>query len=49
MESMVHIRFTETERREMKSICALEGKSMQEYVRELVLKDLAKKKGGSKP
>ena len=38
--SMVHVRFTENERRELKAICALKGVSMQEYIRELVQKAL---------
>lgn len=41
---MVHIRFTEPERRKMKAICALQGLNMQEYIRALVLADLATKK-----
>ena len=45
MESMVHIRFTEPERRKMKAVCALEGISMQEYIRALVLQDLKRRKG----
>lgn len=38
--SMVHVRFTENERRKLKAICALKGVSMQEYIRELVQKAL---------
>ncbi len=48
MDSMVHVRFTEPERRKMKAICALDGISMQEYIRALILKDLQKKKGRDK-
>jgi len=48
MRSMVHVRFTETERRKMKAICALRGTSMQEYIRALVLKGLEKQKGKTK-
>ncbi len=39
---MLHIRFTESERRRIKAHCALQGVSMQEYVRALVLGRLAK-------
>jgi|GEM_PF-6630412 len=39
---MIHIRFTGPEQRQIKSRCALEGKSMQQYIRALVLKDLEK-------
>jgi len=41
---MVHVRFTEPERRKMKAICALQGITMQEYIRALVLADLEMKK-----
>ncbi len=41
---MVHVRFTEPERRKMKAICALQGITMQEYIRALVLTDLEVKK-----
>lgn len=41
--SMVHIRFTEAERRKLKAISALEGVSMQEYIRQHVLKRLEKR------
>lgn len=41
--SMVHVRFTEPERRKMKAICALEGISMQEYIRQIVIEDIKKK------
>jgi len=44
-DRMLLIRFTEEERREIKAHCALQGLSMQEYIRALVMKDLAKKKG----
>lgn len=43
-DSMVHVRFTEPERRKMKAICALQGITMQEYIRALVLADLEMKK-----
>jgi predicted DNA binding CopG/RHH family protein len=43
--SMIHVRFTEPERRKIKAICALEGFQMQEYIRVLVLKDLKRRKG----
>ncbi len=39
-DRMVHIRFTEEERRKLKANCALKGISMQEYIRELVQKAL---------
>ena len=42
--SMVHVRLTEVERRRMKALCALEGMSMQEYIRTLVLEDLKRKR-----
>ena len=45
MDSMVHVRFTEAERRKIKAICALEGFQMQEYIRALVLQDLKRRKG----
>jgi hypothetical protein len=38
--SMVHVRFTEKERRILKAHCALEGITMQEYIRAVVLKKL---------
>ena len=41
-DSMVHVRFTEEERRELKAKCAIRGLSMQEYIRELVLKGLSR-------
>ena len=40
--SMVHIRFTDAERRRLKAVSALEGASMQEYIRQLVIKRLEK-------
>ena len=46
--SMIHVRFTEDERRKLKAICALKGVSMQEYVRELVQKALKRLKRGRK-
>jgi hypothetical protein len=45
LNSMVHVRFTEPERRLMKAICALDGIQMQEYIRALVLQDLKRRKG----
>ena len=39
-DSMIHVRFTEEERRKLKAICAMKGISMQEYLRELVLNAL---------
>ena len=47
-DSMVHVRFTEDERRQLKAHCALLGMSMQEYIRAATLKGLARKKGGRK-
>lgn len=44
LTKMVHIRFTEDERKQLKAISALEGKSIQEYVRALVIKDIDKKR-----
>ena len=46
-DHMLHIRFTDIEQRQIKAHCALKGKSMQEYIRGLVLKDIVKKKGRS--
>ena len=46
--SMIHVRFTEDERRKLKAICALKGVSMQEYVRELVQKALKRLERGRK-
>ncbi|MFH1372506.1 MAG: hypothetical protein ABII79_01745 [bacterium] len=42
------VRFTEDERRKLKAHCALQGVSMQEYVRMLVLQDLEKQRKGKK-
>ena len=42
--SMIHVRFTEDERRKLKAICALKGISMQEYIRGLVHKALKRVK-----
>ena len=43
-DSMIHVRFTEAEQRRIKAACALKGISMQEYIRGLVVADLAKRK-----
>jgi predicted DNA binding CopG/RHH family protein len=43
-DSMVHVRFTEEERRQLKAHCALQGMSMQEYIRAVVLKKLVRQK-----
>jgi len=40
--SMVHIRFTEAERRKLKALCALKGLSMQEYIRDIILLEMNK-------
>ena len=45
-DRMIHVRFTEEERRRLKAHCALSGISMQEYIRLAVLKNLGKKRGG---
>lgn len=45
-DRMIHVRFTEEERRRLKAYCALCGVSMQEYIRLTVLKNLRKKRGG---
>ena len=39
---MVHIRFTEAERRKLKALCALKGLSMQEYIRDIILLEMNK-------
>lgn len=44
LNKLIHIRFTEAEQRQLKAISALEGKSIQEYVHGLVLKDIEKKR-----
>jgi len=44
LTKMVHIRFTDDERKQLKAISALDGKSIQEYVRDLVIKDIDKKR-----
>jgi len=44
LNKMVHIRFTDDERKQLKAISALDGKSIQEYVRALVLKNIDKKR-----
>ena len=41
-DRMLLVRFTEAERRRLKANTALEGLSMQQYIRALVLKDLEK-------
>jgi len=46
--SMVHIRFTEAERRKLKAICALKGFSMQEYIRDIILNEMRKWEKGKK-
>jgi hypothetical protein len=46
-DRMIHVRFTEEERRRLKAHCAKRGISMQEYIRLAVLKGLQRKKGGS--
>ena len=43
-DSMVHVRFTEDERRKLKAHCALEGITMQEFIRAASLEILAKTK-----
>lgn len=45
-DRMIHVRFAEEERRRLKAHCALNGVSMQEYIREIVLKKLSRAKGG---
>ena len=47
-DSMVHVRFTEGERRQIKAMCALQGVSMQEYIRALILKDIKRKEKRAK-
>lgn len=47
-DRMIHVRFTEEERRRLKAHCALSGISMQEYIRTVVLKTLCSKKGAPK-
>jgi len=44
LNKMVHIRFTDDERKQLKAISALKGKSIQEYVHTLVIKDIEKKR-----
>jgi predicted DNA binding CopG/RHH family protein len=44
-ESMIHVRFTEDERRKLKAKCALLGITMQEYIRDVVLRCMASEAG----
>jgi len=45
---MIHIRLGETLHRQVRLICADKDTTIQDYVEELIRKDLSKKKGGIK-
>lgn len=45
---MVHVRFTDLERRKLKAFCAIQGMSMQELIRKIVSEHIAKKRKSAK-